>query len=584
MPLYRFDPYELDSERQQLRLRGSEILLQPKVLDLLIYLVQHQDRVVDKEELLDVVWAGTVVTDASLQRAISLIRSALRGGGQEQAIRTYARRGYRFCPVEKPPGEGCPGLLEQARECVHKGDWAQALECFALADQAGTLDGAALEAWGQAAQSSGALLVAVPPLERSAAAFMNEANPEGAARVAVVLARILLESLEKAPAKGWLRRATQLLESLPDSEQQGHVAWMTARYALVEGDLELALLQARRTIAVGRQHENADLQAMGLLYEGMALQCQGEVSRGMALQDEAAASVLSGVVSPLIGGLVYCGLISGCCNSGDWQRASQWTDAFTRWCDRIVLTAFAGSCVLHRAQVYYAMGQLQQAGAVLLNSDQVLQQSAPWAIGDACRIQGDLHLMRAEFDAAEAAYQRAHSLGCDPYPGYAQLLYQRQQSDAAIRGLQQAIAQTNWAAQERRALFQVHLAIIAAMSGEVALATQMLETLDQSPDSWQQDALTAQVERARAELALVQGAVGDAIPPLRHAVQLLQHKGLLSETAIVRLRLAFCLAQWGDHTGALLELNSARAVLAELGARLYLTQCEALMTRLHARF
>ena len=103
-----FGQFELDTDTRQLRLRGEEICLQPRVFDLLAFLVAHRERVVDKEELLSTLWPGVVVTDASLQRAVSLLRSALRQGGMENAIRTYARRGYRCWRVSsssrrKPP-------------------------------------------------------------------------------------------------------------------------------------------------------------------------------------------------------------------------------------------------------------------------------------------------------------------------------------------------------------------------------------------------------------------------------------------------------------------------------------------------
>ena len=72
-------------------------------LDLLLYLVENRDRVVGKEELLDSLWPGVIVTESSLQRAVSLARAALQQGGLREAIRNYARRGYRFLANDSPP-------------------------------------------------------------------------------------------------------------------------------------------------------------------------------------------------------------------------------------------------------------------------------------------------------------------------------------------------------------------------------------------------------------------------------------------------------------------------------------------------
>jgi len=110
MTVNHFGAFELDHDMRQLRLHGEEIAMQPKVFDLLSYLLTHQDRVVNKEELLSRFWPGIVVTDTSLQRAKSLIRSALREGWMENAIRTYPRRGYRFC-LDQPT---VPPAMKQA--------------------------------------------------------------------------------------------------------------------------------------------------------------------------------------------------------------------------------------------------------------------------------------------------------------------------------------------------------------------------------------------------------------------------------------------------------------------------------------
>lgn len=90
-----FDEYELDPARRELRAGGTPQPLQPQVFDLLLYLVQNRERVVSKRELLEKLWPDAVVTESSLQRAISLARSALGSRGAE-LIQTYPRQGYRF--------------------------------------------------------------------------------------------------------------------------------------------------------------------------------------------------------------------------------------------------------------------------------------------------------------------------------------------------------------------------------------------------------------------------------------------------------------------------------------------------------
>lgn len=97
-----FGEFELDQARFELRRGGEPVEVQPKVLDLVFYLVAHAERVVTKTELLDHVWPGVVVTEASLSQAISAARRALGDDGTAQSlIRTVRGRGFRFTAETK---------------------------------------------------------------------------------------------------------------------------------------------------------------------------------------------------------------------------------------------------------------------------------------------------------------------------------------------------------------------------------------------------------------------------------------------------------------------------------------------------
>lgn len=87
----------LCEERRELRREGALVPVQPKVFDVLLYLVQHRHRVVSQAELLRGVWQDTVVTSASLARALKEARRILGDDGRGQRwIRTLPGRGYRF--------------------------------------------------------------------------------------------------------------------------------------------------------------------------------------------------------------------------------------------------------------------------------------------------------------------------------------------------------------------------------------------------------------------------------------------------------------------------------------------------------
>jgi DNA-binding winged helix-turn-helix (wHTH) protein len=93
----RFGPFLVDRTAYRV-LRGAEPLdLTPKLLDLLLHLVDHPGTLITKEELLEALWPGANVTENALAQAVSELRQALGdAAGAPQFIKTVARRGYRF--------------------------------------------------------------------------------------------------------------------------------------------------------------------------------------------------------------------------------------------------------------------------------------------------------------------------------------------------------------------------------------------------------------------------------------------------------------------------------------------------------
>ena len=91
----RFGRCEVRPSRRELRVDGQLRQIQPRPFDLLVYLIDHRDRVLSMDELLDVVWGQRIVQPSSLTVAINRIRSVL-GDERGEIIRTHHRVGYRF--------------------------------------------------------------------------------------------------------------------------------------------------------------------------------------------------------------------------------------------------------------------------------------------------------------------------------------------------------------------------------------------------------------------------------------------------------------------------------------------------------
>ena len=94
---FRFNQFELDTKGFRLLHNGDPVAIEPLAFDLIAYLVQHRDRVVGRDELLDQLWSGKVVSDAALAARLKDARKALGDNGRRQAvIKTVHGRGYRF--------------------------------------------------------------------------------------------------------------------------------------------------------------------------------------------------------------------------------------------------------------------------------------------------------------------------------------------------------------------------------------------------------------------------------------------------------------------------------------------------------
>ncbi len=95
--IYDFGSFAVDTERLELKSSGETVSVQPQVFALIVYLIENRDRVVSKDDIIDNVWDGRIVSDGTLNARINAARRALDDNGEDQAvIKTFARRGFRL--------------------------------------------------------------------------------------------------------------------------------------------------------------------------------------------------------------------------------------------------------------------------------------------------------------------------------------------------------------------------------------------------------------------------------------------------------------------------------------------------------
>jgi DNA-binding winged helix-turn-helix (wHTH) protein/class 3 adenylate cyclase len=151
--LYTFGDYILDSARRELRRQGRPVPLEPKGYQVLLYLVQHRERLVTKDELLEQVWPEVYVIDTTVSRCLTLVRKAVGDSGTAQrVIKTRHGQGYRFvAPVEVqtetlPEALPVPASTPLPLDAVARQYCGACQQPNAVAAQFCTMCGAALEA------------------------------------------------------------------------------------------------------------------------------------------------------------------------------------------------------------------------------------------------------------------------------------------------------------------------------------------------------------------------------------------------------------------------------------------------------
>jgi len=112
---FRFGPYTLDLDRQDLQGPEGPVEGEPQVFALLTFLAENADRVVLNDEIFEAVWDGHIVSDASLNTRINTARREVGDDGHRQeVIRTCPRRRFRFVAVvEGASAETAPGAIDR---------------------------------------------------------------------------------------------------------------------------------------------------------------------------------------------------------------------------------------------------------------------------------------------------------------------------------------------------------------------------------------------------------------------------------------------------------------------------------------
>ena len=301
--IHRFESFELDTGRYELRLGGKPVAVEPQVFSVLTMLVENRHRMVRREEIIEAVWSGRAVSDSVLSSRIKSARQALDDDGNAQRlIRTVHGQGFRFVgkvesvePVESatPAPTAAQAWVREvlARPTLavlpFETDETDETESRAPGD-AYFADGIAEELIAELASWRW-----FPILSRDSSFDKSHAGLKASARAAALGARYVVAG-RLARAEGARRLSVELLDATTDTQLwSARYDVRAAEFARMQSDIvseifrriapELTSAETRRVMR--ERHE--DLTAWDLTIKGLWHMHRHDFRQALALLEDA---------------------------------------------------------------------------------------------------------------------------------------------------------------------------------------------------------------------------------------------------------------------------------------------------------
>jgi DNA-binding NarL/FixJ family response regulator len=475
--------------------------------------------------------------------------------------------------------------LERGREAYAGEAWGDAFASLTAADGVAPLGAEDLERLAQSAAMLGRGDDYVAGLERAHHAHLDAGDGPRAARCAFWIGHALLFRGERARAGGWFGRAQRVLDrDGRDCVEHGYLLIPRWLEQMGRGDFEAGRLTAAEAAAIAERFGDADLHWIAVDEQGRALVKLGRVPEGLRLVDEVLVAAGAGELTPMATGIVYCNTIAFCRDAYELRHAREWTEALSRWCGRQPqMVDHNGVCLVHRAEVMQLQGAWGEALEAARRAAERFTAGLmdQLACGKAFYRQGEVHRLRGEGDAAEAAFREASRWGCEPQPGLALLRLAQGRAGAAAAAIRRLLSETTLPL--RRADLLPACVEIMLATGDVEAARGGARELAGTARRQGSDALAAMAAHAQGAVALAEGDAAAALGALRAAGQAWQELDAPYEAARVRALVGLCCRSLGDEDTGALELEAARGVFAALGAAPDLARIDALASEAGTR-
>jgi DNA-binding CsgD family transcriptional regulator len=457
-------------------------------------------------------------------------------------------------------------------------NWQAEYEQLAARDRRSALGDDELERFGIAAFLTGHPALSIDICTRAHNAALGRKETRLAARTAFWISFALLDARELARAAGWVARGRRLLEEAGlDCVERGYMMLVPALQLVAQGDLTGAESSFASVDQIGVRFGDRDLTSLARQGRGRALIALGRTSEGLALFDEVMAGVTAGEVTPIVAGVIYCSVISACFDMLDIRRAQEWTAALNDWCQaQPGIVPYKGECLAHRAEILRLRGRWAEAIDEAGHACDALADTKGPGAGAAAYGLGELHRLRGDFAAAEAAYTRASEHGRMPYPGLALLRLAQGQVDSARAAIERAMAEPLKGRQ--RAMLLAGAVEILVAAGGAAAAARAADELRTIAARVQTPWLRAMAASATGAVCLAESRADAALTPLRDAAAIWRDLDAPYEAAKVMTLIGHACRALGDAEGARLEWDAAARVFRQSGAAPALAELESVMT------
>jgi DNA-binding CsgD family transcriptional regulator len=447
------------------------------------------------------------------------------------------------------------------------GDWSAEFTRLSIADREGALTLDDLERFALCAYLLARDAECESAWMRAHQAWLREGDVCRAARCAFWQACGLLFRGELAPALGWIARGRRVLEAADhDCAEQGWLALLGALPVMFEGDAEAAYPSFVHAGELAGKYADSDLAAFARLCQGQSLVLQGHIAEGMVLLDEVMVAVMTGELTPILTGIIYCSTIAMCQDVFDLRRAREWTDALSRWCDsQHDMVPFRGNCLIHRCEIFQLQGDWPDALDAAQRACELLAGPATWdTLGAAYYQLGEVQRLRGQFTDAEASYRKASRAGREPEPGMSLLRLAQGRSDLAATSIRRVLD----GMQDMIGRSKVLPAYV-----EIMLAAKDLEAARDAADELTRIAgdldapyLSALAFHFTGAVLLAEGNAQAAQSELRGAHDAWRDLNAPYQAARVRVLLGLACRDLQDGAAAELEFDAARSVFTALGA------------------